>query len=140
MSDYDLIYYREVELADYMEKTRPSFTKDALCRGTIYKEIDEVRQAYHRSGLGEPVDISTTFFPSRGGASKVAKAKRICSGCPVRWECFEYGYDGREGAGIWGGSTVDQRDNFAQLALTPEEAFTQLLCLDVFPNTKGEAL
>ena len=137
MSEYDLIYYREAELAEYMEKARPSFTKDALCRGTIYQEIEDIRQVYHRSGLGEPLDISTTFFPSRGGASKVAKAKRICSGCPVRWECFEYGYEGREGAGIWGGSTVDQRDQFAQQELNAEEAFILLCCSDVSHSTEG---
>ena len=116
-----------LELADYMEKARPQFTKDALCRGSIFNEIDNIRKLYKDTERGEPFDMSTTFFPSRGGSSKVAKARKICDKCPSQLDCFEYGYEGREQAGIWGGSTVDQRESCHKKNLEPEEAFVELL-------------
>lgn len=106
----NLLDFREAELAEYMERARPRFTRDALCRGSIYQEIEDVYQKAKDAGKPVPVDISTTFFPSRGGSSKVAKAKKICAECPVQYHCFEYAYEGRELAGVWGGSSIDERE------------------------------
>ena len=106
----NLLECREAELAEYMEKARPGFTKGALCRGSIYEEIEAARAKAENLGQAPPFDISTTFFPSRGGSSKVAKAKAMCNECPVQWECFEYAYEGHELAGVWGGSSIDDRE------------------------------
>lgn len=123
---YDLEKIREKEISEYLERSRPSFTKKALCRGSIYEELDKAKKRALLRNEEEPLDISTTFFPSRGGSLKVVEAKKICNLCPVQWECFEYAYDGREQAGIWGGSTVDQREFCWRQDLEPEEAFVEL--------------
>jgi WhiB family redox-sensing transcriptional regulator len=52
------------------------------------------------------------FFPVAGGtaASKqIAKAQRICAGCPVKEQCLDYAMSTHEPAGIWGGTTPDER-------------------------------
>lgn len=41
------------------------------------------------------------FFPVRGQDSR--PAKKVCSTCPVKSECFEYGYLYGDKNGIWGG-------------------------------------
>ena len=41
--------------------------------------------------------------------AKVAEAKAICSGCPVRQECLDYALDSRQAYGIWGGKTPTER-------------------------------
>ena len=123
---FDITTQHDLELTQYMEEARPGFTQDALCKGSIFQEIDEIKKRYLATGKGEPFDMSTTFFPSRGGASKVAAAKKVCKECPVQWDCFEYGYEGREQAGIWGGSSVDQRESCYKKHLEPEEAFVEI--------------
>lgn len=45
------------------------------------------------------------FFIEHGASNKAAKA--ICARCPVSEECLEFGMDER--AGIWGGTTPDER-------------------------------
>ena len=124
-TDY-LMDFREVELAEYMREARPRFTSGALCRGSIYAEIEEASFKAFNKGDRKPVDISTTFFPSRGGASKVAKAKAMCDKCPVQWECFEYAYVNNELAGVWGGSSVDERTDCHKQELDPTSAFVEL--------------
>ena len=109
-----------------MANARPSFTNRALCRGTIYSEIEVAKQKAALRGIEQPVDISTTFFPSRGGASKVVAAKKICAECPVQWDCFEYAYEGQEQAGVWGGASTDERSNAADKFLSAEEAFVAI--------------
>ena len=130
--NFDLEEYRNIEIAEYMAKTRPSFTKDALCRGTIYSEIELALERSARRGNENPVDISTTFFPSRGGASKVAQAKKICEKCPVQWDCFEYAYDGYEQAGIWGGSSIEELERSHKKNMEPDEAFIALFGIKQF--------
>ena len=124
-SDY-LTDFREVEISEYMRQARPHFTSSALCRGTIYDEIDAANERAAARGEDKPLDVSTTFFPSRGGASKVAKAKTICDRCPVQWDCFEHAYDKNELAGVWGGSTIDERGNAQRDGLTTKEAYLQI--------------
>ena len=129
MDSYDTDYLtdlREIELSEYMSQARPSFTKSALCRGTIYSEIEAAQLRALERGITSPLDISTTFFPSRGGATKVAKAKEMCNRCPVQWECFQYAYDGNEDAGVWGGTSVDERDSFHRDEKTAQEVFVEL--------------
>ena len=52
------------------------------------------------------------FFPvAVGGAEgpQVSLALRICGGCPVRQQCLDFAIRTREQAGIWGGTTPDDR-------------------------------
>ncbi len=52
------------------------------------------------------------FFPisSHGAASaETRRAKRVCAGCQVRFECLEYALRTRQQHGIWGGTTEDER-------------------------------
>ncbi|MFJ3834494.1 WhiB family transcriptional regulator [Streptomyces sp. NPDC090054] len=47
------------------------------------------------------------FFPDKGGS--VATAKRLCLGCEVRQDCLDYALATGEQHGIWGGTTVRER-------------------------------
>jgi WhiB family transcriptional regulator, redox-sensing transcriptional regulator len=52
------------------------------------------------------------FFPiARSGPSErqIARAKTICAGCPVRQECLEFALSHEQTYGIWGGTTVEDR-------------------------------
>jgi WhiB family redox-sensing transcriptional regulator len=53
---------------------------------------------------GEDRDL---FFPVLGAST--ARAKAVCSGCPVRSECLDYATADPEIAGIWGGTSAKQR-------------------------------
>ena len=41
--------------------------------------------------------------------TRVAKAKAVCAGCPVRDACLAYALDTRQEYGIWGGTDEDER-------------------------------
>jgi WhiB family transcriptional regulator, redox-sensing transcriptional regulator len=64
------------------------------------------------------LDPSMFFHPDdeRGYAKRCreARAKRICTACPVRRECLEWALAIREPAGIWGGLTVAERDGLIE--------------------------
>lgn len=52
------------------------------------------------------------FFPVAVGAvanKQIVKAQRICAGCPVRQQCLDFALRTREPAGIWGGTTPEER-------------------------------
>lgn len=40
--------------------------------------------------------------------ARIARAKRVCAGCPVRLECLEWAIQRNE-IGVWGGTTEDER-------------------------------
>lgn len=40
--------------------------------------------------------------------ARIARAKRVCAGCPVRLECLEWAIQWNE-IGVWGGTTEDER-------------------------------
>ena len=42
---------------------------------------------------------------------KTNEAKKICRGCPIRTECFEYAL-GKRLWGIWGASTMRERHTY----------------------------
>ena len=124
-SEY-LTNFREIEISEYMRQARPRFTSDALCRGTIYDEIDKANERAFARGEGKPLDVSTTFFPSRGGASKVATARKLCNRCPVQWDCFQHAYEKNELHGVWGGSTIDDRGGCLSKGLSTEKAYLRV--------------
>ena len=52
------------------------------------------------------------FFPVAVGTAagkQVARALRICQGCPVRRDCLDFAMRSGEKDGIWGGTTPEQR-------------------------------
>ena len=53
------------------------------------------------------------FFPIAVGTSvaaqQIARAQRICAGCTVRQQCLDFAMRTREPAGIWGGTTPEER-------------------------------
>jgi WhiB family transcriptional regulator, redox-sensing transcriptional regulator len=55
---------------------------------------------------------SELFFPisSLGPAQQqIAEAKAVCAACPVRAACLSYAVETGQPAGIWGGTTEDER-------------------------------
>jgi WhiB family transcriptional regulator, redox-sensing transcriptional regulator len=64
------------------------------------------------------------FFPEgvKGPALEaVARAKRICSACPVRAYCLDWALSHRADFGVWGGRTEDER-RASHFALTSRAA------------------
>lgn len=52
------------------------------------------------------------FFPLGSSDApdwQIARAKRICSSCPVRNDCLAYAVDTAQKYGIWGGLTELER-------------------------------
>lgn len=44
---------------------------------------------------------------SRGDSERVEAAKKVCAGCPVRRDCYEYADRNGEKEGLWGGLSFD---------------------------------
>ncbi|SDI97962.1 WhiB family transcriptional regulator, redox-sensing transcriptional regulator [Frankineae bacterium MT45] len=59
-------------------------------------------------------DTSTFYHPeNERGPSRVRReqaAKRVCSGCPVVANCLRWALETREPYGVWGGLSVDERE------------------------------
>lgn len=52
------------------------------------------------------------FFPPAGAGAAVEQveaAKSVCQGCEVRNPCLQFAFETRQEAGIWGGTTEDER-------------------------------
>lgn len=70
------------------------WTADAKCREEQYDSDD--------------------FFGKMGDQSFVARAKQICSGCPVWMDCLDFALDNDIEFGVWGGMTPGERDQMGQ--------------------------
>jgi WhiB family redox-sensing transcriptional regulator len=66
-------------------------------------------QFWRRDALCAQTDPDL-FFPEVGERALAAKA--VCSRCPVREQCLAFALDNREGYGIWGGLSADERKRF----------------------------
>ena len=51
--------------------------------------------------------IADQWFPTELG--EIQYAKRLCKGCPVQTQCFQYAYEDSTILGIWGGTSTAQR-------------------------------
>lgn len=52
------------------------------------------------------------FFPvteSGSAAGQIAAAKAVCGRCPVAAKCLDWALRAGEPAGIWGGTTAEER-------------------------------
>lgn len=52
------------------------------------------------------------FFPvgTTGYALlQIARAKEVCTQCPVRGDCLQYALETNQDSGIWGGTSEDER-------------------------------
>lgn len=52
------------------------------------------------------------FFPvgTTGQALvQIERAKNVCNECPVRLECLDFALETNQDAGIWGGTSEDER-------------------------------
>lgn len=49
------------------------------------------------------------FFAEPGETEKVAAAKRVCAGCPVRLDCLNFALRNGEKFGVWGGLSPAER-------------------------------
>ena len=66
-------------------------------------DINKAEYATKGNCLGHPHHM---WFPELGDrGSSSLEAKKICSTCPVKVECLEYGIDTKS-YGIWGGITL----------------------------------
>jgi WhiB family redox-sensing transcriptional regulator len=67
------------------------------------------RLASHGACRGVDPDL---FFPvgSSGPALlQAAEAKAVCAGCPVRDDCLSYAIETGQSAGVWGGTSEEER-------------------------------
>jgi WhiB family redox-sensing transcriptional regulator len=70
-----------------------NWDKDAACRTLTQKEKED-------------------FFPIRGdgrGRAMIRKARKVCLGCPVLYECLHAALVTNEHYGVWGMSSPKQR-------------------------------
>ena len=68
--------------------------------------------------------VDSPFFPDEGRSDLVREARKICAGCPVKWDCYAYGQALKVEAGIWGGGTWRQ---LARIRRRPQK-FKPALC------------
>jgi WhiB family redox-sensing transcriptional regulator len=58
-------------------------------------------------------DPDLFFHPDgeRAGArtDRMNRAKQVCNACPVTRQCADHALDTREGFGVWGGMSEDER-------------------------------
>lgn len=64
--------------------------------------------AWMREGLCAQTDPEL-FFPENG--TNPHPAKRLCMACPVRQQCRDYAVPRPELAGIWGATSVKERQH-----------------------------
>jgi len=65
---------------------------------------------WRRSAACRDVDPEIFFPDAESDAERrMARAKAICARCPVREQCRQDAIERREPAGIWGGTTPEQR-------------------------------
>ncbi len=55
------------------------------------------------------VTNKVSFFPNREDLLGIAKAKAVCSTCPVSDQCLSWAIVSNQTEGIWGGNTPKER-------------------------------
>jgi hypothetical protein len=57
------------------------------------------------------IDVELFFTEEKGNYPYLNHVKRICNGCPVQDECYNYAIDNLV-HGIWAGTTKQERDKY----------------------------
>ena len=75
---------------------------------------DALSTEWQQEGLCQASDSSVFFAPLHfehkpEREAREAKAKAICSGCPVRARCLDWALSVREPYGVWGGYSESER-------------------------------
>jgi WhiB family transcriptional regulator, redox-sensing transcriptional regulator len=65
--------------------------------------------ASHGACLDSDPDLFFPIAPSGPALQQAAQAKAICAHCPVRLDCLSYALDTGQDAGVWGGTTEEER-------------------------------
>lgn len=76
--------------------------------------------------LAQCKDNYLDFTAENMSAKYIEKVKEVCAECPVRRECLDHANKYKESVGIWGGQTVQERQNIRPkprntIQLDPEE-------------------
>jgi WhiB family redox-sensing transcriptional regulator len=58
---------------------------------------------------GEDPELFYPVSASGPANAQVEEAKRVCAGCPVTADCLSWALRAGEPAGIWGGTTPEER-------------------------------
>lgn len=69
--------------------------------------------AWPAEGLCAQTDPAM-FFPKKGGSTR--DAKKVCGLCDVRAECLEWALYVGEPDGVWGGLSVNEREDLVRKA------------------------
>lgn len=56
-----------------------------------------------------PFDLNL-FFPEDGHRDQARRARQVCAVCPVADDCLRYALDHFIRDGVWGGTTLRQRE------------------------------
>jgi WhiB family transcriptional regulator, redox-sensing transcriptional regulator len=67
---------------------------------------------FGRAACREPGVDPEIFFPlgeTGPSAGEIAAAKAVCARCPVAAQCLDWAIRAGEPAGIWGGTTPEER-------------------------------
>ena len=71
--------------------------------------IDLVVTPWREAAACLDVQDQVSFFPDKEDAVAIARAKAVCSGCPVADECLSWALETNQTEGIWGGHTAKER-------------------------------
>jgi WhiB family transcriptional regulator, redox-sensing transcriptional regulator len=58
---------------------------------------------------GEDPELFYPVSTTGPAVAQVEEAKRVCAGCPVTEDCLSWALRAGEPAGVWGGTTPDER-------------------------------
>ena len=67
------------------------------------------------------------FHPMQGEVKAARQAKEVCDRCDVRQECLDYAVENNEQHGIWGGTSVRQRERLRKAMHLPVEYRTRMV-------------
>ena len=95
----------EGRLVASARSSEPSVTVTSLSKDgtTRLREVAMQKDSWLDQAACRGMDTDL-FYPTQNG---LREYREICSGCPVRSQCLEFGL--REPLGIWGGASARER-------------------------------
>ena len=77
-----------------------------------------IREAWASQARCSRIQDPEVFFPEPDGSPVPALA--VCASCPVRRPCLAFALEQRLTAGVWGGTTAEQRADWLSATRQPE--------------------